>query len=171
MAVQEAQPNLCEELTIRTGGHPIGQAALAEIKTRIHYRLLEMETVLPRLWISQTPNLVIGYHKGGRFNDIRRLAVKEEIASWEGKNALTLRKLQSLMTLIISTVQNTASQKCCVRGTLDGKLQIWEHGEGYRNALPDDLVDMLTAQSQEATTAEAAITPAAKNVAEDGIGN
>lgn len=45
-----------------------------------------MSEVLPRLWVNQTPNFVIGYHHYGTFDDIRVQDARDEIEDWEEQN-------------------------------------------------------------------------------------
>ena len=135
----ESRPTTKGELVVRKGGREVDQAATVEIKTRAAHKVLEMDSVLPRLWISQTPNLITAYHRGGRFDDVRVLDVRKDISRWEERNAGNLRKLNTVIRRIIDTVQKTTSKKCCVRGSESGSLKIWELDIGHQSALPDDL--------------------------------
>ena len=139
MTIGERRPTTGHGLVIRTGGSEVDQAAVVEIKTRAVHKVLDMDIVLPRLWISQTPNLIVAYHKGGRFNDVQILDVRKDIGVWEEQNSKNLRKLDTVIRRIIDTVRNTITMKCRVRRSDSGKLEIWELDIGHQNALPDDL--------------------------------
>lgn len=139
MTIGERRPTTGHGLFIRTGGSEVDQAAVVEIKTRAVHKVLDMDVMLPRLWISQTPNLIAAYHKGGRFNNVQILDVRKDIAGWEEQNSVNLRKLDTVIRQIIETVRNTIAMKCRVRRSDSGKLEIWELDSSHQNALPDDL--------------------------------
>lgn len=144
MTVGERQPTSSGGLTVRKGGHEINQSATVEIKTRAVHKVLDKDTVLPRLWMSQTPYLIAAYHRGGRFDDVQITDMRTDISRWEERNSGNLRKLNTIIRRIIDTVQKTTAMKCRVRGSEGGKLEIWELDIGHRSALPDDLRIKLT---------------------------
>ena len=135
----EVRPTTNCGLVVRNGGREVDQAAAAEIKTRAAHKVLDMDSVLPRLWISQTPNLIAAYHKGGRFDDVQVLDVRKDISRWEERNSGNLRKLNTLIRRIIDTVQKSVAMKCRVRGSEGGNLEIWELDSSHESALPYDL--------------------------------
>lgn len=139
VTINEKRTRTGQDLVIRSRGREIGQEAVVEIKTRAEHRVLDIESVLPRLWISQTSNLVAGYHKGGRFEDVRVLDVRKDLDEWESRNSVNLRKLNALLRQIVDTVQNTIAMKCRVRRASSGKMQIWELDTDHPSVLPDDL--------------------------------
>lgn len=141
--ISEKQPKMEAGLTLHRKGTEIDQAATIEIKTRAAHKPLNMETVLPRLWMSQTTNVIAAYHKGGRFDDIRILDVHEDLKSWEERHDGDLQKLDALIQHIIDTARSTKSRKCRIEGLESGKLKIRELGEGHQNALPEDLMKKL----------------------------
>lgn len=108
-----------------------------------------MESVLPRLWMSQTPNLIAAYHKGGRFDDVQILDVRKDLKKWEERNAVNLRKLDAVIRRIIDTVQNTITMKCRVKRTNSGELEVWELDISHQSALPDDLCHKLREEDHE----------------------
>ena len=144
MRIGERQPTTDHGLVVRKGGREVDQAAAVEIKTRAAHKTLDMDSVLPRLWISQTPNLIAAYHKGGRFDDVQILDVRKDISRWEEQNSGNLRKLNTLIRRIIDTVREIISMKCRVRGSESGNLEIWELDDSHQSALPDDLCLKLT---------------------------
>lgn len=150
LTVGERQPTSNGGLTIRKGGHEINQSATVEIKTRAVHKVLDKDTVLPRLWISQTPYLIAAYHRGGRFDDVQITDMRTDISRWEERNSGNLRKLNAVIRQIIDAVQKTTSMKCRVRGSESGKLEIWELDVGHQSALPDDLrIKMNEAKASE----------------------
>ena len=144
MSIGERRPTTDQALVVRKGGREVDQAAAVEIKTRAAHKPLDMDSVLPRLWISQTPNLIAAYHKGGRFDDVQILDVRKDISKWEEQNSGNLRKLNTLIRRIIDTVQESNSMKCRVRGSESGNLEIWALDDSHQSALPDDLCLKLT---------------------------
>lgn len=139
VTVGERQPTSSGGLTVRKGGHEINQSATVEIKTRAVHKVLDTETVLPRLWISQTAYLITAYHRGGRFNDVQITDMRTDTSRWEERNSGNLRKLNTVIRRIIDTVEKATTMKCRVRGSEGGKLEIWELDIGHQSALPDDL--------------------------------
>ncbi|KAL6720375.1 hypothetical protein ACLMJK_002296 [Lecanora helva] len=132
-----------QALVIRRQGTEIDQEAMFDIKTRAAHRPLDMEAVLPRLWISKIPNLVVGYHRGGRFEDIQVLDVRDDIERWAGHNEVVLKKLGSAMIEIIGIAKSTASRKCRINRIDRGILEIRELGDNQGNALPPELMMKL----------------------------
>ena len=141
--IGEKQPVAGHGLVLRNAGTEIDQRDTIEIKTRAAHKVLDMESVLPRLWMSQTPNLVVAYHKGGRFDDVKILDVHNDLEKWEKRNSMNLRKLDAVIRRIIDTVQNTITMKCRVKRTNTGELEIWELDLSHQGALPDDLCHKL----------------------------
>ncbi|KAI9807570.1 MAG: hypothetical protein M1825_005510 [Sarcosagium campestre] len=137
--IDEKQPSTASRLEVRREGHYVEQDAVAEIKTRAAYKTLDMDGVLPRLWISQTPNLIVGYYKKSQFNDVRVQDMRDDVKKWEEQNEAKIKKLSALIKMIIGIVQKTASKKCRLRNYSSGKLQIWELDTNYQSALPSDL--------------------------------
>lgn len=148
LTIGEKRPTTGEELIIRKRGSEIEHGAGIEIKTRAAHKVLDMESVLPRLWMSQTSNLVAAYHKGGRFDDVRILDVRKDLERWEQRNSINLRKLNILVRQIIDTVQKTISMKCRLQRTDFGQLEIRELEIGHRSALPDDLCLKLRQENE-----------------------
>lgn len=141
--IGEKRPSAGHGLVVRNAGSEVDQGAAIEIKTRAAHKVLDMESVLPRLWMSQTPNLIAAYHKGGRFNDVQVLDVRKDLEKWEARNSVNLQKLDALIRRIINTVKKTTTMKCRVKGTDSGKLEIWELDISHQSALPDDLCRKL----------------------------
>ena len=139
LAIAEKHPQASQKLTIHRRGTSINHNSLAEIKTRAIGKRIDMEALLPRLWLSQTVNIITAYHKGGRFNDINELDVRAQIDAWEKKNVDNLRKLDTLVRKVVEVVKESSSLKCGVSMDGKGKLRIVEHEKSYRDALPADL--------------------------------
>jgi len=122
---------------VETGGKAVDPSSTLEIKTRAASRKIDMAEVFSQLWMSQTPNLVVGYHRNGVFDNVQLRDMTKEIRQWEMTNQKELCKLACLMAKIIGTVKQNGGRNAIV--TYDGgtKLRIVEAGE--KRALPDDL--------------------------------
>ncbi len=139
LTLGEPLPGTEQTLKILTGGREIAQNATIEIKTRAAHKVLDTDSVLPRLWMSQTSNLIAAYHKGGQFDDVQIIDVHNQLKSWEKQNSMNLQKLGALIRLIVNTVQTFTTKKCRIKRTEGGELEIWELDSGHQSALPDDL--------------------------------
>ena len=71
------------KLVIQEEGKPVSIKSTIEIKTRVSHKLIDIQEVLPQLWVSETPNLVRAYHNGGIFGPPEVKDVTHEIAEWE----------------------------------------------------------------------------------------
>ena len=121
-------------------GRRICQNAVFDLKTRSAKREIDMEEVLPRLWVSQTSHFVIGYHKSGLFDDIRKKEVRCEIDDWEARNADSLGRLKALIQQMRTIAKSSSSNKLEVVRSGVESLEIREQIEGGDGALPVDLV-------------------------------
>ncbi|KAF8253318.1 hypothetical protein K440DRAFT_679235 [Wilcoxina mikolae CBS 423.85] len=122
----------------------VSQGSIAEIKTRAAHRQLDMSEVLPQLWFSHTATLVVGYHRGGRFDDVKQLQMDHELEDWEGKNIRNLERLAQLLNNILDAANSAQGGKCSIVYRGDTKLDIVEvSAEKY--TLPKDIRDKLEA--------------------------
>lgn len=135
----EKLPVSGHDFVIRRGGSEINQEALMEIKTWSGHEVQDVKSELPRLWMSQTPNLIEAYYSDGRFEDVRVYDVREDLEKWEERNAMNLRKLDATIRRIIDTVRQAITRKCRVKGTNSGVLEICELEFGHASAIPVDL--------------------------------
>lgn len=147
--IGEKRPMTGHELVIRNGGIEVDQGATIEIKTRAVHKVLDMESVLPRLWMSQTANLIVAYHKGSRFDDVQILDMRKDLEKWEEGNSVNLRKPDAIIRRIIDTVQNTITMKCRIRRTDSRELEIWELDISHQSALHTDLCRKLEGKDLE----------------------
>lgn len=154
LTIGENRPIVAQGLVVRKGGTEIDQGAVIDIETRAAHEGLDMESVLPRLWMSQTTKLIAAYHKSGRFDDVQVLDVRKDLERWEQRNSMNLRKLNAIMRRIINIVECTSSMKCCLKRNDSGKLEIWEHDIGHQRPLPDDLCLKLGQDENEQRQSE-----------------
>ena len=122
---------------VKTDGKVVDLSSTLEIKTRAASRTLDMSEVLPQLWISQTPNLVVGYHRNGVFSGIRLRNVKQEVRNWELSNQGALCRLACLMRRITTVMKQSGGSSAVVQCDAGAKLRIVSGDQ--KRALPDDL--------------------------------
>lgn len=130
-----------EYLHVNQGGKVIAQEAIFDLRTRAAYKKGKdaLPGVIERLWVTQTPNFVMAYHKYGIFNDIEIQDRREDIATWEKNNQELLAQLGRLLRKIMDAAKNTIGGRCEVSSSAHGELEIrTPMGDGSR-ALPDFL--------------------------------
>lgn len=134
-------------LHIMEGGSPVPQDDVIDIKTRSEFDFrtrtfkkdIDMTDLTPRLWVSQIPTLVVGYHNFGLFEDIRIQNVRGKVLQWERDNEGSLRKLASLLHELTeyAGTSKTNLEICRSQG---GPLEVRRLAEGLQlEALPSEL--------------------------------
>lgn len=148
-SIGDKRPVAGDKIGVRHRGSEVDQGATIEIKTRAAHKPLDMEDVLPRLWMSQTMNLIAAYHRGGRFDNVQVQDVREDIEQWADRHTLDLQKLDAVMLRIIDAVKTTVSKRCRIKRAESGNLEIKELGNDHPGALPEDLASKLREASQD----------------------
>lgn len=128
-------------LTIKEDGNPVPNEATLEIKTRIAHKPIDIQEVIPQLWISQTPKLVRAYHRGGLFQrpDVEDLTA--EIRAWEDGHQGDLGRLVDVIKEIIDVVGRNGAKGVVKFDGLGGDKLVVSKGQG--KMLPDDLYSKL----------------------------
>ena len=86
-------------LRIERAGRPLSQSALVEINTRRLDKKYEISDILPKLWITQTPNFVVGYRgRGNLFTRVEEKDVRDAVKEWEERSEAAILRLQVLLT-------------------------------------------------------------------------
>lgn len=131
------------DVKVELKGHMVPQSAVFDLKTRSAKtnREIDMNAVLPRVWVTQTPNFVIGYHKAGYFDDVRVQDVREKVRDWETENGELLGRLESTIRRIIEAAKSSAGQRLEVCRVGTGELQIRKQVDWEWSALPVHLKD------------------------------
>lgn len=88
-------------LRIQHFGEPVTRESNLEIKTRAAKKPLDLEKVIPRLWISQTPKPVRAHHHGGKFTSPEVEDVTIQIQDWERRHQGEINLLVNLIERII----------------------------------------------------------------------
>ena len=96
-----------------------------------------LNKVIPRLWMSQTPNLVRAHYKDGVFEKPDVEAVSSAIALWEEENQEALKKLAVLIKKIIAVVKGNG--KHFTISYEGGDALVISKVDGESAMLPDDL--------------------------------
>ncbi|OKL57257.1 hypothetical protein UA08_07607 [Talaromyces atroroseus] len=125
------------KLKIKRAGEVVGFNSTLEIKTRVFHKPINMEEVLPQLWVSQTPNLVRAYHKHGLFEPPKVEDVSPKIRRWEEKHQLDLKCLAALIKKIILVMTKTQGNAMIKYDPQVDELVLWQT-DGPK-MLPDDL--------------------------------
>lgn len=125
------------KLAIKEDGQVVPIESTLEIKTRVFHKSINIQEVLPQLWVSQTPNFVCAYHKNGLFERPQVENVTFEIQKWENEHQEDLRKLATLIQRIIEEARKCGGNATVKYDNQNDKLVVWK-AEG-RSMLPDDL--------------------------------
>ncbi|KAL4998547.1 hypothetical protein BDV10DRAFT_194285 [Aspergillus recurvatus] len=133
-----------QALSIETGGQTIPQSAMFDLKTRSATKQYSdvLKSELPRLWIAQVPNFVIGFHRHGIFDDVRVEDVREEVRQWEADHEDELRNLSTLLELLIAFAhgQPDGRYEVVFKGTDgNGELELREVGGEVNCCISDSM--------------------------------
>ncbi|RMZ38805.1 hypothetical protein CA14_003141 [Aspergillus flavus] len=101
-----------------------------------------------QLWVSQTPNLVRAYHKGGLFEPPEVEAVTREITKWEEDHASDLRGLVILIKEIIRVARENDGNAVIKYDGRSDNLEVWRRNGS--KMLPDDLYSKLDNKMESA---------------------
>ncbi|KAH8689077.1 hypothetical protein BGW36DRAFT_309159 [Talaromyces proteolyticus] len=139
----ETSARKTDDLTVEKGGRRIMMKDIVDIKTRARYtntnpptiKEIDWTDITPRLWISQIPTVIVGYHKFGHFEDIDIKPMKNMISQWEKENENSLRKLASLLhELVESALTSRTRLEICREGS--GPLEVRRVCDCNMEALP-----------------------------------
>ncbi|KAI9710809.1 MAG: hypothetical protein M1812_007357 [Candelaria pacifica] len=137
--VSERVANTDETLLIKPGGQKVPQKAIFDIKTRSAKKEIDMDDVLPRLWMNQTPSFIIAYHKFGDFSEPQIQDVRPEILAWEAGNAKLLGHLRAVIQNIKDQANALGLRSFEIVRTGTGPLQLRKQVGDQRRAVSSDL--------------------------------
>ena len=140
-------PSGSNKLVLQHVGEVVPQRAIFDLKTRglkSKRQDVSVESFLHRLWVNQTPNMILAYHTFGKFepSDIHILDVRSKVADWETANATMLSKLGGLLHKLIEFAKQDGSLCFEIRRIGSGPLEIWSEVPQW-SALPYDLKQQL----------------------------
>ncbi|KAF7879836.1 uncharacterized protein EAF02_008006 [Botrytis sinoallii] len=128
------------KLELRMQGVKKSQSQIFDMKTRRHLKTFDMEEILPRLWVNQTPNFLIAYHKSGLFDNPQVSNVKDKVLEWEKEHATLLSKFHVLLKRILEVIKDSKDDRVEISWDGKGPLRVTKQiGEGNR-VLPSDLL-------------------------------
>jgi hypothetical protein len=131
------------KLMIMKEGKTVPIESTLEIKTRTAYKPIDIQEVLPQLWVSQTPNLVRAYHRQGLFEIPQVEDVTLEIKRWEKNYQADLRKLATLIKKVINVVKENGGSGVVKYDVEQGdKLVVWQ--SNGKKLLPDDIYSTIS---------------------------
>ncbi|KAI9042484.1 geranylgeranyl pyrophosphate synthetase [Aspergillus affinis] len=132
-------------LRIKKQGQTVPTESTLKIKTRVFHKQIDLQEVLPQLWVSQTPNLVRAYHRNGVFELPRVKDVTPEIKKWDNEHQEDLMKLATIIKRIIKVVKESGEKAVVKYNGQHNELVVWK-AEG-RQLLPHDIYFKLNNQS------------------------
>ncbi|KAG4441428.1 hypothetical protein IFR05_003115 [Cadophora sp. M221] len=142
IAVGTQEPSHVGELKIKMAGSLVPQRRIFDIKTRASYRPYNMDEILPRLWVNQTPNFLIAYHRSGLFDKPAVAPVTQDVLKWQNANSSLLARFHAHIRRIVDAVRDSDHRHFEVSWDGQGSLCITKQiGEG-RIALPSDLLSL-----------------------------
>ncbi|KAI0816703.1 geranylgeranyl pyrophosphate synthetase [Xylaria sp. FL0064] len=124
-------------LTLKRDGKSVPLSHTLAIKTRAIQYPLNFQEVAAQLWLSQTPNLVRAYHRGGIFDTPKVEDVSMDIKRWETGNQVQLKRLAALIRLILDAVRSCGN-RASVRYDPSGDKLVISQLDGV-NMLPEYL--------------------------------
>lgn len=137
----QTEPLFGNHIEIRHGGRIVPQDAVFDVKTRSIWNRIDMPgEILPRLWVIQTPNFILGYHNRGCFEDVQVQDIRQDIRDWEKENEHFLGQFNSLIHCIID-VARKSGPGCGLEISRkeDGPIQVRRLLDPDWHALPSDL--------------------------------
>ncbi|KAL4912230.1 hypothetical protein BDW62DRAFT_216479 [Aspergillus aurantiobrunneus] len=149
--VSRVGPEAKQVLTTESGGEVVPQSATFDLKTRSAKKEYAdvVKGELPRLWLAQVPNFVVGFHKSGLFDDVRVVDVRREVQQWEKEHESDLRKLAALLDMLITFANGQPDGRLEVvfQGEDgDGSLELREVGGEVNRCISDSLKKRWTAR-------------------------
>lgn len=140
-------------LTIKSGGRLVPGSTLFDIKTRAAWKKGDSiwEAQVPRFWIRQIRNFIVGYHTRGVFDDIEVKEIGEAVEEWECENEEALKKLGNLLHHLATTVRETSSGRLEVRCNDENVFELREQCEDARSTLSSDLMTLWLSNRREET--------------------
>lgn len=139
MFVSSDEPVRDQKLKLEMKGTMVPQQQIFDIKTRASYKTFDMNEVLPRLWLNQTPKFLLAYHTFGLFDKPEVKDIRQDVFRWENDNSAVLARFHALVRGIVDVIRDSDSKQCEVSWDGLGALLITEQIGEPRRALPSDL--------------------------------
>jgi hypothetical protein len=95
---------------------------------------------IARLWVTQIPNFVLGFHKRGVFEEIQVRDVQKEVRKWEEDNEMVLYQFATLLRTLLSFSRSCDDGKFELRREEGSSmLELRTQADDAGCTLPDDL--------------------------------
>lgn len=115
LSVSHKTPSSNLSLDICDGGRTVPSRATFDLKTRSVRRKIEEANIIagemPRLWLRQTPNLILAYHEQGIFRDINVQDVRADVKKWQMENQDILVRFAGLLERIVGFAREQTVSK------------------------------------------------------------
>jgi hypothetical protein len=134
-------PSDGSKLSLRLQGQKIPQSQIFDIKTRRKLSTFDIEELIPRLWVNQTPNFLIAYHEYGLFDRPKVSDVKQQVLDWEKRNTGLLGRYHAIVKRILDIVRDSDDRQVEVSWDGKGPLRITKQIEPGNRVLPAELLD------------------------------
>jgi len=176
-----SQTTANKKLQIKPAGQAVPQSSIFDVKTRSVRNQINMSDVYPVLWVKQIPHFLLAYHNRGRFDDIRKQDLRDELKDWEESHSEELVRLVALVKKIVEFARNAGGEKLEVHRKIvvDGdedELEIREQAGNGVNALPSHVKAQWVANMKQtshltSSLAETTQTSAPDSGARHGLQN
>ncbi|RAH40030.1 geranylgeranyl pyrophosphate synthetase [Aspergillus brunneoviolaceus CBS 621.78] len=124
-------------LRICEGGQTVPTQSILEIKTKARREPVDLQQVLPQMWVSQTSQLACAYYEqDGWFIPCWPEDVESEIREWEENHQTDLQRLAALLRWIFASVP-TSGQKATLQYYSQRKKLVISHAERAAMLPPD----------------------------------
>ncbi|RKU41584.1 hypothetical protein DL546_004700 [Coniochaeta pulveracea] len=125
------------KLKVTLVGKPVPPEQCLEIKTRVAHKPLQMQDVMPQLWVSQTTKLVRACHSRGVFQPPLVEDVTDAMKRWETDHTDKLRKLAAVIAEIAAVAKRSGGPVLVKYSVAGNQLVLSSNDAG--KMLPNDL--------------------------------
>jgi hypothetical protein len=132
------------KLQVNVQGTKVPQSQIFDMKTRRSNAPFDMEEILPRIWLNQTPKFLIAYHNFGVFHNPKVEDVRDKVLEWERSNSARLSRFHAVVRRIVDVVRDSEDQQCEVSWDGQGPLLITKQIGPVRRALPSEVAKSFT---------------------------
>ncbi|KAF4440390.1 hypothetical protein F53441_12338 [Fusarium austroafricanum] len=143
LGINESMSNETGKLKVSDAGQSVPQTSVFDLKTRSTMARGKdhLGEQLPRLWIAQVTQFLLAYHERGLFKDenIEIKNVKADIDEWQDLNQPSLKRLASLLRLVIDKAHASNDGKLEIVWSNSGSLEIRKQLSDAGDVLSDSV--------------------------------
>ncbi|TKW56232.1 hypothetical protein CTA1_3739 [Colletotrichum tanaceti] len=135
------------KLNLLSGGFPVPQTAVFDLKTRSILRRNKdfLGEELPRMWVAQIPNFILAYHKRGTFTEIEVMDVSDKVKTWEASMNRELSQLAALLHRIVGLARASQDARLEVSRQALTTLEVRKQCAGVSPVFSADMMAKWTA--------------------------